>query len=328
MLRFVKIVLFLSVAITLGFYIAHTDLTQVAQSITQIGWNFCWILLLTCCAYLLGTIAWAYCLGNQSKQISIYHLFWIRLIGETVSLFNPSSIIGGDFLKAELLKPYMIERKSAIRSVVVSRCLMISSQLILSVLALIILFMRDKSTSFDHPISSFFGYLIIIFSILGLIIFLFVRLIKSLRYKFTSFFSNRFHQFQSKLTTTLSETKQYYHQEKKALVLSFLFFSLHWFVGSLEFLLILYALDIHIDMIESLAMDMGVIFFKSAGALIPGQIGIEEYGNQFMLKFIGITGSIWLSVSVVRRVRQLIWLFLGGISYIMYYRKPLPLQAA
>lgn len=323
MLRFIKIILFLSVVISLGIYIAHTDLTQVTQSLAHIGWGFCWVLILTCLAYLLGTLAWAYCLGDQRKRINIYQLFWIRLIGETVSLFNPSSIIGGDFLKAELLKPYMIERKSAIRSVIVSRFLMIASQLLLSALAVAILLKQSSDDSFNRQVASFFPYFVIVFLVISLLIFLIFRLTKSLHKKLTT----RFSQLKLSLTTTLSETKLYYHQEKKALWLSFLFFSLHWFVGSLEFLLILHSLDINIDVIESLAMDMGVIFFKSAGAIIPGQIGIEEYGNQFMLEFIGITGSLWLSVSVVRRARQLVWLLFGGISYVVYHRKAPQLQA-
>lgn len=326
MLRFFKIILFVSVAISLGFYIAHTDTEQVFLSVRQIGWSFSWIFVLTFIAYLLGTLAWAYCLGEERKQISIYQLFWIRLIGETVSLFNPSSIVGGDFLKAELLKPYKIDRNTAISSVIISRFLMIASQLLLSVIALAFLFYYGKE-SLNQQAKSFFTSIMISLISLVLLILLSFRLIRPIRKKLAVIFKDRFDQLTCVLRNTLSETGRYYRQEKKALLLSFVFFTFHWIVGSLEFLLILRFLNINIGVIESLAMDMGVIFFKSAGALIPGQIGIEEYGNQFMLKFVGITGSIWLSVSIARRIRQLLWLLLGGISYVIYHRKSFQLQA-
>jgi len=59
---------------------------------------------------------------------------------------------------------------------------------------------------------------------------------------------------------------------------------------------------------------MGVIFFKTIGAVVPGQIGIEEYGNKVMLETIGVqSNEIWLVVTLMRRARQLFWLGIAGI---------------
>ncbi|WP_134090608.1 lysylphosphatidylglycerol synthase domain-containing protein [Olivibacter sp. XZL3] len=326
MLRVLKVILFLSVGISLALYARHFDSEQLFQSVKLVGWNFCWILVLTSLAYLFGTIAWAYCLGQQRKQITIYRLFWVRLIGETVSLFNPGSIIGGDFLKIELLKPYRIERTVVIKSVVVSRFLMIVSQLLLSALALPFLLYRGDEDS-GEPTRLLYTYLTVALSLAGLLLVFFFCLIKPGWAKYSTFSNKYLDPFHLTLNNTIYETRKYYRLEKKALLLSFLFFILHWLTGSLEFLLILQFLNIDVHVAESLAMDMGVIFFKSAGAIIPGQIGVEEYGNQFMLRLVGITGSIWLSVSVLRRVRQFIWLFLGGISYLVYHKGSANFQA-
>lgn len=319
MLRILKIILFLSVGISLVLYARHVDREQLLQSVKLVGWNFCWILALTWLAYLFGTIAWAYCLGQQRKQITIYRLFWVRLIGETVSLFNPSSIIGGDFLKTELLRPYRIERTVVIKSVVVARVLMIASQLLLSAVALpFLLYCVDEGS--EESTRLLYTGLIVALSAPGLLFFVFFCLIKPCWRRYPAFFKKHLGPIRLALTNTMYETRQYYRLEKRALLLSFLFFILHWLTGSMEFLLILQFLNIDIHVAESLAMDMGVIFFKSAGAMIPGQIGIEEYGNQFMLKLVGITSGIWLSVSILRRIRQLIWLLLGGISYLVYHK--------
>ena len=63
---------------------------------------------------------------------------------------------------------------------------------------------------------------------------------------------------------------------------------------------------------------MGVIIFKSAGAFVPGQLGVEELGNKMMLQIIGIaTGSVWISTSILRRARQLFWITVGFILYLL-----------
>ncbi len=61
---------------------------------------------------------------------------------------------------------------------------------------------------------------------------------------------------------------------------------------------------------------LGVVFFKAAGAFIPGQIGAEEYGNKMMLLAIGIPDAeIW--ISILRRARQLVWIAFGIVVYFL-----------
>ena len=71
-------------------------------------------------------------------------------------------------------------------------------------------------------------------------------------------------------------------------------------------------MDVSCTYMDALMMELGVMVFKSAGGFIPGQIGVEEYGNKVMLGMLGIPGSeVWVAVSVMRRIRQLAWV---GIS--------------
>lgn len=67
---------------------------------------------------------------------------------------------------------------------------------------------------------------------------------------------------------------------------------------------------------------MGIVLFKTAGVFIPGQIGIEEIGNKIMLGLIGIPDTdIWVTVSILRRSRQLFWIAFGLAAYLIIYKK-------
>lgn len=327
-MKIIKIIFVLSIIISLVVYILNTDLHLVKTSLERVGWNFCWLLLVTTIAYFFGTLAWRYCLGTEKNSVSILKLFWIRSIGETVSLFNPSSIIGGDMLKVELLKPYDIERKTVINSVVVSRFLMITSQIFMFLVASFALF-SQISSSFKNIIWA---------TLMALLLFIVLTTVVFYIYKLTSisclrsFFSQNdswLSKTAKEIKNTLKQTSDFYRTEKKALLLSFLLFCLHWLIGSMEFFLILKYLNVNANVVHGLLIDMGVIFFKSAGAFIPAQIGIEEYGNQFMLNLVGMSGAgLWLSASILRRTRQLLWFALSGLSYFILYKKIPQVQTA
>lgn len=129
-------------------------------------------------------------------------------------------------------------------------------------------------------------------------------------------------EFQKKIIESLKQLPLFFKENTKGLTLAFLFFSLHWFLGSLEFYLILKFLGVKATVLQVLLVDMGVILFKSAGAFVPAQIGVEEYGNKIMLAAIGLPETeIWVSASILRRARQLFWIFLGLTIYFVVIKK-------
>ena len=109
---------------------------------------------------------------------------------------------------------------------------------------------------------------------------------------------------------------------KKVLFLSGVFALLHWVFGGLEFYLILKFLGLKVSVLQALLVDLGVVLFKAAGAFVPGQLGVEEYGNKIMLAFIGIPAEeIWVTASVLRRARQLFWIVFAVIVYFLVFKR-------
>lgn len=81
-------------------------------------------------------------------------------------------------------------------------------------------------------------------------------------------------------------------------------------------------LGLKVSIVQALVVDLGVVFFKAAGAFIPGQLGIEEYGNKIMLMSIGIPGAeAWVTASILRRGRQLVWIAFGIVVYFLIFNK-------
>jgi len=86
-------------------------------------------------------------------------------------------------------------------------------------------------------------------------------------------------------------------------------------LGAGEIYLILECLGIPIGLINATVVDMGIVVVKSLGSFVPGQIGVEELGNKWMLEIAGVTGSVWIAVSILRRGKQLVWILIAALFY-------------
>ncbi|TCK85801.1 lysylphosphatidylglycerol synthase transmembrane domain-containing protein [Albibacterium bauzanense] len=296
MKRWIVILITICIAASLIVFIQKTNLEEVINSLHTVGYKFIWLLIITGTAYIFGTISWRYCLEKKFRSISILRLFLIRHIGETVSLFNPTSIVAGDTVKAMLLGAHGIEKRKVITSVLLSRIILIISQLGLFLIAVIIIFL--KAIAFSKIDSQE--------RTAGLYPFILVKY-KALRVKIVNLFS---------------EILPMFKNNRRMLFMSILFALLHWLFGSLEFYFILKFLGVDVSILHALIIDLGVVFFKAAGAFIPGQIGVEEYGNKIMLMLVGIPDhEIWISASVLRRARQLVWAAFGISAYFLFFNR-------
>lgn len=315
--HWLKLALLLGIVVPISIFIGLTDFHLVRLELSAIGFNFLTLIFSTFIAYLLGTLGWWICLGDQRSQIKIHRLFAIRQIGETVGLYNPSSIVGGDLLKATLLSSYDIPANTASESVAVSRLTAIISQFVLLTFAASwLLFSRHQHLPQWLDIS----LILLIVSLVSIGILTLLLLNKKVirKRKTSSQNVNFFKKLQEKTFELLGQCQFFYQHRNREFWLSFLFFLLHWIVGSFEFYLILYLTGYDVTIMQGILMDMGVVIIKSAVGFIPGQLGIEELANQLVLLAVGIgTGSLWLTVSILRRARQLVWIAGSALLYLI-----------
>lgn len=316
-----KVVLVLIIVASIAVFLYNTDLQATKQELHTIGGKFFYLLGITFLAYIFGTLSWYACLGEGRKKIGILQLFAVRQVGETVGQFNPTSVVGGDLYKAELLKPYGIGKELALQSVATSRITIVLSQILLLLFACGWLLGTDAATNL--PPSMKWGAYGIVGVLMGIkLSFLYwLMFSKKNPAPAAEHPSSLFGRLRYQLQKLLADIRTAYRQSPKQFWLSYLLAAIHWIIGSLEFYLILIFLGFAVTPLHGLLLDMGVIIFKSAGAFVPGQLGVEEFGNKMMLQLIGIAaGSVWISASILRRSRQLSWLIIGFILY-LFLRK-------
>lgn len=315
----VKIVLLLVVLAFVGQFIIHTDFEEIMGYLKKMPYTFLGVLVLSFFAYLSATWAWQLCLGKDSAKAGLVQLFMIRHVGEMLSVFNPASVVAGETLKAHYLNKQGVSNKASVSSILMSRILIILSAILLILLSSLYLIVKtfgaDKNlliVVLVGAVIGLFGYLLARF-LLHSKLYL-SRTVKNLQKRF----GNKF--ISDKLCASIEDVNRtsyiFYIQNKSKFYGAFFLSVIHWILGAAEFYLILTTLGFDVSIWNAIAIEMGVILFKTLGAVVPGQVGVEEYANKVMLGVVGImSNEVWLVVSIMRRARQLFWVGIAGMFY-------------
>lgn len=290
---------------------------------------FVGVIVMSLFAYISSTAAWSLCMGGEARKVPFIELFMYRHVGEMLSLFNPTGILAGESLKAFILNKRGVSGTDGVSSILLQRVLVILSGVVLMVISVLYLTAGQALNGgnllliiITASLIGFLGYVVIRFLVHPKL-FLGKTMEKLKRKTGWKLFSDKLISSSYEMNEVSSN---YFRENKKRFILAFFMCLVHWIFGAMEFFIVLKMMGMNISVIEASAVEMGVILFKTVGAIVPGQIGIEEYGNKVMLDAIGIVSNeIWLIVTLMRRGRQLFWLLIAGI-FMMIISKTLKIK--
>jgi uncharacterized protein (TIRG00374 family) len=309
------------------WFASRSPLTGIWGQLKLINVKFVFLIAVTFIAYLMVTLAWKLSFYRYPGVISTGMLFIIRQIGESLAQINPTNVIAGEALKAMLLKRKRIPYKDSIVSLAISRFLVLFSALSLIMIGVYLFFDRFRFMVGSVPL------ILTIVLLFALLILLLYRLgsgkgILSMPAKLLAALNKRFPDSKkiagsiAKMLEADGELVDFYKTKKANFFLAFILSFGSWLMGAMEFFVILYLLGLEASFLSCVAIEVGVMVFKALGAFVPGQIGIEEYASKLMLDFVNVPGAgVWITVSILRRARQLFWIGLGFVALLLYIRK-------
>lgn len=304
--------------------ISKIDLNSLLMQMSSVGFYFAAVIFVTFTSQFMISIAWRLSFLKPLPWKNILSLFNIRLIGESLAQINPTSVIAGDTLKGIILKDQLgVSYHDGAVSILFSRIMIILSGGILFTFGVIIMF-QHLSYGNLRTITA------VICSIIVLISVLFVRGLKTRRGVFSSIAAamrrvlGRFQSVQRAADNLLeidADLIEFYDEKKLSFYIVFFLSLFHRIVGSLEYFVIFYALGIDVSILSCILFDLASMVFRASGFFIPGQLGLEEFGNKIMFSLVHIPGAeTWVTVSLVRRGRQIFWILMGFIVYLFLSR--------
>ena len=313
MARFLK-PLFLILGLLLFIWaVRKVDVSQVGDLILKMGPGLLVVVLTYGLVAWFDALSWKYAFKPEEAEGIHPSTIWrIRTIGETFNAITPLGTMGGEPVKAHLLKEkYGLTYKQGVASQVVARTTLTVSLILFMIPGIVFLFM-DQSISETFKVSSLTG--LITFSILIFLFLLFqiTGTLSQMAHGFNRLFPTQTPRPSLEHLVALCGMMSTYYREHRGLFLrSIAFAFLGWVAGVVELYFTLYFLGIPVGFKELWIIEALLQLIRAGSFFIPLSLGAQEGGLILIFTSMGLAGPLGLAVSFVRRIRELVWIALG-----------------
>ena len=316
MIRSLRLLLPAIGLLLLGYLVGTLGLSQILHHFTVMKWWLPAILLIAFLWHVSNSIAWSFAFQPDPFRPGLRILFMAKLAGEAVNQLTPLANIGGEPLKAYLLKN-QAPASRGLASVIINKTAQVMTGLVFTALglALVILYW-DLPQAIPLPVQ------------LGLSILLaagcyFVWLLyHKQRHMFSSLLSflrgvglnmDFIEDRMARAVRIDSSISMFYRDHKGRFFLALGFHAVGWLLGACETYLILRVLGAGIDfevafLITSLTLIINSLFF-----FMPSNIGVLEGGQVFLFMTLGLDPAMGLSLGIAKRMRKIFWISIGWL---------------
>ena len=317
MSRWFRPLLVLTGLAVVGYLVAEIGPAAIWSSFVALGWRLPIVLTFPyALAALVDTIAWRLLLPGP---VPLSLVFRARLAGEAVNLATPTMAVGGEPLKAFLLRP-PVPLLDGLVSVIADKTTIVVGQIIFLAAGLLAARAVLPSTSRLVPIMT--GLLAV--EILAIGGFALVqasgglggggRLLGRLGGRFgarVGLGGERYLQGLGDLDRALAGL---YRHGRRRLLASALVHSVAWATGALEIYLVLHWLGTPASLGTALIIESFAGGVKFASFMVPASLGALEGGYVAFFEAFGLTATAGLSFVLVRRLREMLWAGLGFLA--------------
>ncbi len=289
---------------------------QVGAAFVSAGWAIAAVVIYHLAVpVLLDAIAW-WVLFPNSDRLSLWQLFWMRWIGESVSTLVPSAAVGGDVVRARLAALHGASVPTAAASVLVDITLGVFVQIAFTLAGLALIVGVTGHEGFVRP--TLIGALLGIIAIVGFYIvqrlgmFRFIGVIVS-RLANSSDWHSLINSGQ-----TLDRTIWTLYARRRGVIGCCVWTAASLVLGSGEIWIALHAIGLQATLINALIFQSVILTIRSAMFPVPGALGVQEGGYVVVGNLLGIPGDAAFALSLIARVRELILGIPGLITWQLF----------
>ena len=282
---------------------AYQGADEVRQTLVAAGWGILLVTALHMAPTLTSTLAW-HSASRGIDPASRTAFLWARMVREAVNGLLPVSQVGGDVVGARLLVFSGMRPPQAGASVLVDLTLEFLTQIVFTVIGLAVLLVDGGSDS-KLAVPAAAGIAVAVCAGVGFVL--------AQRWGLFRLFEAMLARLSAIVPwpalgslATLHDMAMAIYKDRVGIGRACLWHMASWFLGVVEVWLTLYILGIHTGFAEALILESLGQAIRTAAFLVPGAYGVQEGGYMILAAQLGIPAEIGLSVSLVKRVRELI----------------------
>ena len=316
-MRLLRLLLLLvGVGILVALVLEH-DPARVFAAIQSLSWRLLVIVTFPMAlVMLLDTLGWRYAFRRDEVPLGV--LARVRLAGEAFNLVTPTAALGGEVVKAWLLRD-RVPLEVSVPSVIVAKTTITIAQGLFLLLGIAL----AAATLAGSPVL-YAMELLLILEVLALALFVRAqtrglvgrgaRLLARLGIRPAS--------GEGRAARVDDALQDFYHRQPRRLALSIAYHLLAWILGSLETWLILYFLGVPVSLVTATVIEAFGTGIRFATFIVPSSLGAQEGGYVVTFLALGLQGADAVTFGLVRRLRELAWIAIGLLIFAVMRRGP------
>ena len=306
MLRAFRLVLLVAGLGCMAYLIVRAGPAAVLGPVRALSW---WLLPVVLGPYLLVTLChaagWRFCF-TQSRPL-FAPLTSIRLAGEAFNTLAAS--VGGEAVKGVLLRPG-VPLDEAVAALVIDKTTITLAQGLLLAVGLVI-----GRLVLALP-SSFLEMMTWLLAIEAVALggFVLVQTVEAVGRGLAAVARARWPALLPRLEPLRRVERTvatFYRGYPGRVGLALLWHLLGWAVASLEVYTVLWVLGLDVSITAALVIEAFATAVRFLSFMVPANLGALEAGTMVAFEAFGLGGSLGLAVSLIRRLRQMVWIGVG-----------------
>ena len=277
----------------------------------RLSWGLVVVLIFpTCLAVVADTLAWRCTFMKPPRSFA--RLLGIRLAGDAVNLATPTASVGGDLVKAYLLRPG-VSLRDGLASVIADK----TTSVVCQVLALLVGLTITAALLPDADALLFATTTALGLEVLCAIGFVVAQLrgvIGGGGRLMAKFAKSPSPEGQAVLDGMDRALKSLYVERARGVILSVLWHFVGFAVGTIEIYLVVRLLGVPVSMPVAFAIGALGTAVKFFTFMVPASLGALEGGNVAIFTAFGLGGTVGLTYTLVRRLRELVWIAAGFLA--------------
>lgn len=298
----------------LAFLVWNVGFGDILTHLRTIGWNAPFVLVPYLGIAWCDAKGWAYAIPPTSpaRHTPTWRISLARLAGEAINNLTPTANVGGEPVKAYLLRSHGLSTDAGLASVVAAKTALTISQVIFILLGLPLFlyrlgWVREGWWLLIPLLALAYGFAVVLVrwqrqGLLGMVVRGLQRILP--RWQRLSTWQERAQHIDRHLL-------DFYNGQRQGFLVSVFYHFFGWALGAVEIWFFLYLMDVPVSLIDAVIIETMVQPITAAGLVIPGALGVQEAGGIFLCRLLGLDDGVGFTLMALKRLREAFYNVIG-----------------
>ena len=304
-MKIVKLVLGVAGIALIAYLVYRVGAEPIVTTLRRLAW---WQFVVVCLPF--GVITAVDTLGFRfafaRDRAPFHRLLGARLAGEGLNVVTALGSMGGEAVKAWLIR-HDVEYEESVPAVVIAKTTITIAQALFLLIGIVVAW---ATLNVDSQVLRGMLWLLVVevAAVAGFVGVQLAGLVRRAGHLLTRFGVIQDASYAVKLDDAL---RGFYRNEWRRLSLSVAFHLAGWLLGALEALVILAVLGVSVSAATATVIEALGSAVRFATFMVPASLGAFEGANAAAFGALGLGAGAGLAFSFVRRARQVVWIVVG-----------------